>query len=236
MEVNGLEVEVLVDGKKAVLTGMDSLMLAGNRRGDTFSSNPIRIALNKARAEAMGGSAIIAPEHSHISFVTDFYDEFVSQPSTSLIVSLTPSRMLTCHPILKSKSGRTTSYLWKDALLQAANLAGKKVTDWDDLTMEEVGKITNFVVTELGNRKVEVTVGQHAGMILLRKLFIEQMDLYLSTLPEKPDLALLRMWHEMVRKHRNENNFGPGQIEIVGGFDRRPMKYRDVFKMIEGTY
>lgn len=94
LDVGELVVHVLVDGKKAVLVGMRSLVLKKGGQGDTFSSVPIRIAPSKARAARMGGPAIVAPEYSQISFVTDFYNEFVSQPSTNLLVYVTrmPSR------------------------------------------------------------------------------------------------------------------------------------------------
>ena len=52
--VKDLEVSVLVDGNEAVLVGMESLVLSGGGQGDSFSSGPIRIAANKARATAMG--------------------------------------------------------------------------------------------------------------------------------------------------------------------------------------
>lgn len=214
LDVDELVVHVLVDGKKAVLVGMRSLILKKGGQGDIFSSVPIRIAPSEARAARMGGPAIVAPEYAQITLVTDFYNEFVSQPSTSLMVYVTPARMH-YFPAAPSTTGPKSSYLWKDALQEAANLARKKVDDWDDLSVDEAGKITNFIVTELSSREVKVTVGHHAAMILLRRLFLEQMNAYLYTLPRIPDEKFLRVWREIVRPHRMNPNFGPAQVKVI---------------------
>jgi hypothetical protein len=51
-------------------------------------------------------------------------------------------------------------------------------------------------------------------MILLRRLFIEQMTEYLYAIPSQPDDEFLELWYEMVRPHAKDPNFGPALIEV----------------------
>ena len=235
VDIKQLEVIVMVDDKKAVLVGMESLVLKNNGQGLTFTSDPIRIAPNKVRAKKMGGPAIVAGEYSQITLVTGLDNEFISQPATSLMVYVTPARMLRYYPVIKSTTAKKTSYLWKEALQEAANLAGKEVVDWADLTAEEAGEVSNFIVTELGNRTVQVTVAQHAAMILLRRLFIEQMTQYLYTVPKVPDPQFLRLWREMVRPHANDPNFGPAMVKVTPSGYKGKMTYGSSFTSIWGS-
>ena len=210
---------------------MKSLVLKKGGQGNSFSSDPIRIASSVARAKRMRGPSIVASENAQITLVTDFYNEFVSQPSTSLMVYVTPARMQ-YFPGAGRATGPKPSYLWNEALLEAANLAGKKVDDWGDLSVEEAGEVTNFIVTELSDREVKVTVGHHAAMILLRRLFIEQMELYLSTLPKSTDGKFLELWAQMVRANAYDPNFGPATIEVTVPHLTKKIPYADV--LIEG--
>jgi len=105
--------------------------------------------------------------------------------------------------------------LWKDALREAAQVAGKEVSNWDTLSVEQAGEITKFVWTELGNRKVRVNVGHLAAMLLLRRTFLEQMEVTLATLPENPDDLWLDKWRVAIAPFINDSQFGPGQVGVT---------------------
>lgn len=79
--------------------------------------------------------------------------------------------------------------LWKEALLQAAKLAGKENLPLDQLPKTPAEEVSN----------INVTVGDHAAMLLLREVFVEKMKAqldWLDGLRTDQDLEKFRDWVE----------------------------------------
>lgn len=70
------------------------------------------------------------------------------------------------------------SLIWKEALSIAARCAGQPLYDWDKIGREVADSIYNFVIFTTGRhiRSVDVSIAEHAAMLMLRATFLELMS------------------------------------------------------------
>jgi len=67
--------------------------------------------------------------------------------------------------------------LWKDAVSQAAACADMEVHDWTNISRDRSNEFWNIIVFTTGEhyREIEVQIGHHAAMLMLRSVFLESM-------------------------------------------------------------
>ncbi len=147
----GLQDEVLVARR-----------VPGNPR--VYRTEPIRIH-EEGRAHPDQGSPgrgiTVRSGYTLVAMVVDPW--FRATPVDRVTVYATPAE------------GRIygVSALWKDALAEAARLWGRRIEDWNTLTLDGADSITSVYVFQLDWHTVRFTIADHAAMLLLRRQFLD---------------------------------------------------------------
>jgi len=104
--------------------------------------------------------------------------------------------------------------LWKEKLKIAAKIAGEDITDWDDVTMSIADKLSRVIISLGQIRKVEIKVGDHAAMLLLRDTFIEIMEQYRSVLPQVEGDEMLLGFARLIRPFLTDPDFPLSRVKV----------------------
>ncbi len=109
---------------------------------------------------------------------------------------------------------------WYDALATAARIAGAEPKDWKTLPFKTVQEIGSQYGIPLGRRKVSITLGEHAALLLLRQAFVEMLAAQAEQLAAVTEtragrVGFARLMEQQLRFDRESPVY---QIEVnVGG-------------------
>jgi hypothetical protein len=87
--------------------------------------------------------------------------------------------------------------LWKDALVTAAACGNKPIGDLSTLSSQQAEKITSVIMFQQQERNIQVTLGNHAAMLLLRAAFVEMMKQEqdrIRNIEDDDQLEAFRQW------------------------------------------
>ncbi|GEM_PF-6275929 len=105
---------------------------------------------------------------------------------------------------------------WKEALVRAARCKGIAVSDFNKMTNKEAKEISNFIITEWEDRKIRVTLADHAAMLLLREEFVRMMRRQLQEYEQIQGKEMLLAFAEQVRPQVEGKRSSPiSRIEIT---------------------
>jgi len=182
---NTIEVLLVRNGEAMSVEGDRTLTLTRTRPGaNVFRSQPVFIDYEgKAFAgnRHAGATLALKPGDQIAAMVEKRW--FHPHPVTEAAVAMTPAR-------IETHDGR--GLLWKDALRQAAEFAGVTVDNWDTIGDQHAEQLTETIVFNWQRHKVEVTIGDHAAMLLLQRRFIDMTEARIAAMERiRDDDALL---------------------------------------------
>ena len=125
--------------------------------------------------------------------------------------------LLVAQPVATARIHRTPAKLgktWKEALTAAARCTGTDLTDFDKLADAQAIEITNTIVTQLERRKLRVSLGDHAAMLLLRDTFVQAMREQRANLPTVGSDKELRLLYRALAPQAEAPDFFLKPFEV----------------------
>ena len=132
----------------------------------TYVTGRLVLAENAQDAAAAGGATLITVHPGDVLFAAN--DPYELTFSTPLVAAVRIA------PAPASVNASWSKYLVRAA--QADKLDFADIKDLRDMTQKVVDQKVHIIVYDLEKRKVEITLGQHAAMLMLRDLFLERMN------------------------------------------------------------
>lgn len=114
-----------------------------------------------------------------------------------------PNLLNASPPLAQATVLRTPAQLgetWKEALERAARADGIEVTDWSTLSGQEAAEKANIIFTAGEKRRIKITVGEHAALLLLRDAFVKSIEEAAKDLPDIKDDLTLRGFRQAIER------------------------------------
>ena len=128
-------------------------------------------------------------------------------------------------PVAAAQLVNPVNSVWHQALGEAVLLTdGLSIpeSEWESAANKTVKTFSSMDITEIPNGSAtsscDVSLGDYAAMLLLKKYFVRQMKTYYSSLEKhKNDEVFQYGFWEMMAPHMQNENFPPGNIEVDNG-------------------